>query len=78
MTLRIAVAARSATHEKEDVTTGAAMWDVGDTTSIGGTVDCGASRCLPLRLDHAGDDWKRYRYKVFETLVPLRNVLWKS
>jgi type IV pilus assembly protein PilW len=21
-------------------------------------------------------DWKCYRYKVFETIVPLRNVIW--
>lgn len=23
-----------------------------------------------------GDDWQCYRYKVFETVIPLRNVLW--
>jgi type IV pilus assembly protein PilW len=22
------------------------------------------------------NDWKRYRYKVYETLVPLRNMMW--
>jgi type IV pilus assembly protein PilW len=22
-------------------------------------------------------DWKCYRYKVFETIVPLRNVIWR-
>lgn len=25
----------------------------------------------------AGDDWRNYRYKVFETVIPLRNLLWQ-
>ncbi|WP_310462094.1 PilW family protein [Sphaerotilus sp.] len=35
----------------------------------------------PLRVDKAppgaGDDWRNYRYKVFETVIPLRNLLWQ-
>ncbi|MEY4907328.1 MAG: hypothetical protein RL260_1046 [Pseudomonadota bacterium] len=35
----------------------------------------------PLRVDLAspgtGDDWRNYRYKVFETVIPLRNLLWQ-
>jgi type IV pilus assembly protein PilW len=25
----------------------------------------------------AGDDWRNYRYKTFETVIPLRNLLWQ-
>lgn len=32
---------------------------------LGGSIDLSANA-----------DWKHYRYKVFETLVPLRNVIW--
>lgn len=35
----------------------------------------------PLRVDKpplgTGDDWRHYRYKVFETVIPLRNQLWQ-
>ena len=24
-----------------------------------------------------GDDWQQYRYKVYEAVIPLRNVLWQ-
>ena len=31
------------------------------------------------RVDLTGmADWDRYRYKVYETVVPLRNVMWGS
>lgn len=30
-------------------------------------------------IDLSGDpDWRYYRYRVFETIVPLRNILWSS
>ncbi|WP_420476291.1 PilW family protein [Noviherbaspirillum sp. ST9] len=29
-----------------------------------------------FKTGHYPDDWQCYRYKVFETVVPLRNVLW--
>ena len=33
------------------------------------------TRCLPIKVSQVAD-WKHYRYKVYDTVVPLRNVLW--
>ena len=31
----------------------------------------------PINIDLSGDaNWGNYRYRVFETVVPIRNVAW--
>ena len=59
--VRLALVARSALFEKDVVTTAAPMWEGND----GAPIDLSAN-----------DDWGYYRYKVFQTVVPLRNVTW--
>ncbi|MFG6488946.1 PilW family protein [Roseateles sp. BYS78W] len=77
-TLRIAIVARSGQFEKEEVTATAPQWDLGSTIAVTGTATCnGSSACLSLDVS-ALADWKHYRYKVYDTIVPLRNVLWHS
>lgn len=76
LTVRLVVVARSSQFEKEDVTFSAPQWDVGAATTVAGATSCGSSKCVALKVD--GDSsWKRYRYKVFDTIVPLRNQRWK-
>lgn len=75
--VRIAVLARSGQYEKDEVTTTAPQWDVGSFAATAGSVACGSSKCIDMKADIT-DDWKHYRYKVFETLVPLRNQIWRS
>jgi type IV pilus assembly protein PilW len=86
--VRIAVVARSVQYEKEAVTANAPVWDVGGA-STGTIAVAGASSTLPgcssssacLKLDVSslvGADWQHYRYKVYDTIVPLRNALWHS
>jgi type IV pilus assembly protein PilW len=75
--IRVVVVARSDQFEKEDVTPANLSWDVGTTPPTTGSVTCGTSKCLTLNVNHL-TDWKRYRYKQFETVIPLRNMLWKS
>lgn len=59
--VRLALVARNSQLEKTDVTT--------DTPTWAGSSDD------PINL--AGDvKWQRYRYKVFQTVVPIRNVVW--
>lgn len=59
--VRLALVARSAQLEKADVAAPAPTW-----SGNGGNA-----------IDLAADaQWLRYRYKVFETVVPLRNVAW--
>jgi type IV pilus assembly protein PilW len=80
-TIRIALVARSAQREKAAVTTADPKWDVGTDISISGAATCGSSKCVTLQVSPAsGSDteWQHYRYKVFDTVVPLRNMLWTS
>lgn len=75
--VRVVLVARSEQFEKEDVTPTNLSWDVGTAPPTTGAATCGTSECLTLKVDHL-TDWKRYRYKQFETVIPLRNMLWKS
>ncbi|MET0618274.1 MAG: PilW family protein [Luteibacter sp.] len=75
--VRVAVVSRNAQYEKEDVTHADLQWDLGAASTVPGSTACGANKCLALKVSHL-DDWKRYRYRVFETVVPLRNMLWNS
>jgi type IV pilus assembly protein PilW len=75
--VRVAVVARSALAEKPagggatcNTTTVPPTWS-GDT---GGARSFDLS-AIPLP---AGVTWQCYRYRVFETTVPLRNWIWKS
>ncbi|WP_062475302.1 PilW family protein [Variovorax boronicumulans] len=78
LAIRIAVVARSNQYEKEIVTANAPQWDVGANATIAGTATChGTSKCIALRVSQVAE-WQHYRFKVYDTIVPLRNVLWNS
>lgn len=77
LSVRIAIVARSVQMEKEDVTTTQPLWDVGNATTVAGSAACGTSRCVTVIVNTL-PDWQRYRYKVYDTVVPLRNMLWRS
>ncbi|MBI1173808.1 MAG: hypothetical protein GC139_00915 [Sideroxydans sp.] len=72
MAVRVAIVARSAQPEKPNPATGVCATTTVSPTWAGGTLDLSGNRGLA-----AGDDWKCYRYKVFQTTVPLRNVIWR-
>lgn len=67
--IRIAVVARSNLPEKPSVTGGAcdATTQAPTSWSGGPTIDLSAD-----------PNWRCYRYKVFQTIVPLRNVIWAN
>lgn len=75
--IRIAVVARNGLLEKEVVTAPC-------TTALG-TVNNGPCAWDDTGLDpapaidlSADADWQRYRYKAYETVIPLRNMLWSK
>ena len=81
LSVRLIVVARSSQYEKEMVTAANPSVDVGMTPPTTGAAACGASQCVTVDVGAgaAGDvEAKHYRYKVFETIVPLRNMLWSS
>lgn len=63
--IRIAVVARSGQREKPSVSAGPCDTTAASPTWSGGAIDVSADA-----------DWQCYRYRVFETVVPLRNLLW--
>jgi type IV pilus assembly protein PilW len=77
LSLRLAVVARSPKMERENVTATQPLWDVGNAVSVAGSATCGSSKCVTLKVDQLAD-WQRYRYKVYDSIVPLRNQLWRS
>ncbi len=66
LALRIAIVTRSAQYEKNPVTTG-------PLTMFCDPLPCKVSMDLTVS---PGD--QNYRYKVLETVVPLRNAVWNS
>lgn len=82
LAVRVAVVARSAQREKEIVTASSPAWQVGNAVPVTGSAACASpatSTCVTVEVGASGDtEWKHYRYKLFDTVVPLRNVLWRS
>jgi type IV pilus assembly protein PilW len=63
--VRLAIVTRSTQYEKEAVTTSEPAWKPdGATAEV-------------IKIEGLAD-WQHYRYKVFETVIPLRNVIWQS
>jgi type IV pilus assembly protein PilW len=73
--IRLALVARSGQYEREAVTPDASAprWNAAARTftlrNVDGTADSGAGALGP-------NNWRNYRYRVYETTVALRNVLW--
>jgi len=69
--VRVALVARSAQLEKAGApfpTPGPLTWAGSTANPIGSAVNA---------IDLSADaDWQRYRYRTFETVVPLRNMAW--
>lgn len=78
--VRVAVVARNTKIEPNTVTaacssttaavpTGLCTWE-GSAASPAPALDLGAGGTI--------SDWQRYRYRVFETIIPLRNIIWSK
>jgi type IV pilus assembly protein PilW len=75
--VRIAIVSRAHQPDTTNVTA--------NCSTPGGTVNSGPCAWLDdsttspapaIDLSGLGSDWRQYRYRVFETVVPLRNVIW--
>ena len=73
--VRIAIVSRNAKAEMSDVTSACSS-----TTGPAPTGLCtweGTAASPAPAIDLTADPiWRRYRYRVFETIIPLRNVVW--
>jgi len=83
LAVRVILVARSSTWEREQVTTANPEWSVGTEPSVAGAATCasGTGECITIDVGAGvtGDvEPKHHRYKVFDTVIPLRNMLWSS
>lgn len=83
--LRIALVARSLVPEKDVVTLNEADLAAAgkcNTATPNPAVVCWrpnpgvATSGVAIKLDTTGADWQRYRYRVFESTIPVRNLVW--
>lgn len=68
--IRLGILVRSTDYSKTTVTGTAPAWGGGSftMTDLGGASDTNPD---------SDRNWRRYRYRVYETKVPLKNILWK-
>jgi len=64
--LRIALVARNSQRAPDVVTANTPVWNPGGVSQA---VD-------PAPATSWGSDWNQFRYKTFETIVPIRNAIW--
>ena len=74
--IRIAVVARNAKIEQSAVTTACSSTTLATATGLCAWIGSAASPAPTLDLSTADANWAKYRYRVFETTIPLRNVIW--
>lgn len=71
--VRFAVVARNGQYDKTAPTSTALTWEgtAASSTNTATPIDLSDNVSLP-----AGATWKNFRYRVYQTVVPLRNVTW--
>lgn len=71
LAVRLALLVRSGQFEKTSVTTTVPSWTGGQFVIT--NLDGSSSASTPT---NPVNNWRNYRYRVYETLIPLRNMLW--
>jgi type IV pilus assembly protein PilW len=74
--IRVAVVARNAKIEPDVVTAACSSTTAAAPTGLCAWAGSVASPAPTLDLSQGDANWARYRYRVFETIIPLRNVIW--
>jgi type IV pilus assembly protein PilW len=71
--VRVAIVARSPKREGADVS-----FPCKDTSGVvvNANGPCVWSDSEPVVNLSANPDWKKYRYRIYQTIIPLRNVIW--
>ncbi|MBC7946009.1 MAG: PilW family protein [Burkholderiales bacterium] len=69
LAVRLALVARSGLRERPDAATGLCNITTTMPAWIGGTIT--------LTNDGDGTSWQCYRYRTYETVAPIRNMIWK-
>jgi len=73
--VRVAIVARNSELEKDAVTSACSSTTDANPTGLCSWAGSAASAAPAIDLSN-DPDWAKYRYRVFETIIPLRNVIW--
>jgi len=76
--VRIAVVARSEKSEPNAVTSACSSTTAAAPTGLCAWVGSASSPAPVIDLSASDPDWARYHYRVFETIIPLRNIIWSK
>ncbi len=80
--VRVAVVARNGSMEKTQVTQPCSSLTANAPTGLCAWAGSSAGTGIPSpapAIDLSNDpNWQYYRYRVFETIIPLRNVIWSK
>lgn len=81
--VRLAMLMRSGQYERPTsattrVTSALPTWSGNATSPLTVTNLDGSPSTAPPVSGKEFDDWRNYRYRVYETVIPLRNILWGS
>lgn len=76
--IRIAVVARNAKMEVSNVTSACSSTTAAAPTGLCAWPGTVASPAPTIDLSQSDSNWQRYRYRVFENIIPLRNMIWSK
>jgi type IV pilus assembly protein PilW len=72
----VALLTRSQQFEKDYVASAVPSWWVGDFTMF--NIDGTTGAAPTAALTNSPNDWRGYRYRVYEKIIPLRNIIWPT
>lgn len=73
--IRVAIVAQSGLWEKEGVSTACSSTTAANPTGVCAWAGTPTSPAPDIDLTHL-PDWDHYRYRVFDVVIPVRNVIW--
>lgn len=76
--VRLAIVARNAKIDPAEVTVSCSSTTSTAPTGLCAWAGSADSPAPAIDLGPGDPDWRRYRYRVFETVIPLRNVIWSK
>lgn len=74
--IHIAVVTRNGQREGSDVTSACSSLTAANPTGLCAWAGTAASPAPAINLTDA--NWRKYHYRVFDTIIPLRNVIWSQ
>lgn len=74
--IRVALVARNSQSTQASVTPAAPAWE--GTSTAAASAPLPANVADPIDISATNANWQNYRYKVFQTIVPIRNIAVKG